>query len=425
MDEIKEFSWEHRVRRTGFLQSKGIVNEAEVIRLPLTPSISAKYDNVFWVQDLNLYDDAQTKFFSSLFKDAFEEEKRWPMRIIAFFDDIAPKVEELIKIMKQTTWKEVSPEHKQSSLIEYVGLLKSIQNYYVIAVPLTNYCEKILEKYPQIIKESAFAHKPLDIDAIHSSKNPLQEFAWLKTGYNKIQEVTEHDFSNIHSAGKGHTSSNIPDKLKPFVVGLQIGIYTRNRMKELSQQLWYYFEPLANAIANELGLERDDFFMMTYHEVLKSYKEKGVVVSRDQIKARHECFVIGILDNKEIIISGQEAQDLVSFFDTVPQTHEIKGRTACEGVVEGKVRVIKDPSQFKEFEKGEILVTSMTTPDFVVIMGKAAAIVTDEGGLSCHAAIVSREMEVPCIIGTDVATKILKTGDMVKVDATRGVVEKL
>lgn len=76
-------------------------------------------------------------------------------------------------------------------------------------------------------------------------------------------------------------------------------------------------------------------------------------------------------------------------------------------------------------EKGEILVTVMTSPDFMVAAKKAAAIVTDEGGITCHAAIVSREMKIPCIIGTKIATKVLKDGDIVEVDADKGVVRKI
>jgi pyruvate, water dikinase len=67
----------------------------------------------------------------------------------------------------------------------------------------------------------------------------------------------------------------------------------------------------------------------------------------------------------------------------------------------------------------------MTTPDFVPIMGKAGAIITDEGGITCHAAIVSREMKIPCVVGTEIATKVLKDGDLVEVDADNGVVRKV
>ena len=67
----------------------------------------------------------------------------------------------------------------------------------------------------------------------------------------------------------------------------------------------------------------------------------------------------------------------------------------------------------------------MTTPDYVMAMEKSAAIITNDGGLTCHAAIISREMGIPCIVGTNMATKALKDGDLVEVDANKGVVRKL
>ena len=75
--------------------------------------------------------------------------------------------------------------------------------------------------------------------------------------------------------------------------------------------------------------------------------------------------------------------------------------------------------------QGDILVTEMTTPDFVPAMKRASAIVTDKGGITCHAAIVSRELNIPCVIGTKIATKVFKDGDVVEVNATSGVVKKV
>ena len=77
------------------------------------------------------------------------------------------------------------------------------------------------------------------------------------------------------------------------------------------------------------------------------------------------------------------------------------------------------------FNKGDILVTWATNPTMVPLMKKASAVVTDEGAVTCHAAIVSRELGVPCIIGTGFATKILKNGDTIIVDANKGIVKKL
>ena len=89
------------------------------------------------------------------------------------------------------------------------------------------------------------------------------------------------------------------------------------------------------------------------------------------------------------------------------------------GKVVGKVKIMRT-SQEKEFNEGEILVSGMTTPDFVPAMKKAVAIVTNTGGMTSHAAIVSRELGVPCIVGTGNATKELAEGIKVTVDGTHG-----
>jgi len=95
------------------------------------------------------------------------------------------------------------------------------------------------------------------------------------------------------------------------------------------------------------------------------------------------------------------------------------------GKARGKVRIVLEYADMERFQDGEILVASMTVPDFLPAMNKASAFVTNEGGITCHAAIVAREMKKPCIIGTKIATKVFKDGDMVEVDANTGVVRKI
>jgi pyruvate,water dikinase len=94
-----------------------------------------------------------------------------------------------------------------------------------------------------------------------------------------------------------------------------------------------------------------------------------------------------------------------------------------KSIVNGHVKILFDSSDGAKMDEGDILIAPMTTPDFVMSMRKALAIVTDEGGVTCHAAIVSRELEIPCVVGTKIATKILKDGDMVEVDANKGIVK--
>jgi pyruvate, water dikinase len=98
----------------------------------------------------------------------------------------------------------------------------------------------------------------------------------------------------------------------------------------------------------------------------------------------------------------------------------LEGYGASPGVASGSVKILNDASEIDKISHGDILVTKMTNPDFVVAMEKSSAIVTDQGGMTCHAAIVSRELGIPCIVGTHTATQVLKEGMKITVDATHG-----
>ena len=104
---------------------------------------------------------------------------------------------------------------------------------------------------------------------------------------------------------------------------------------------------------------------------------------------------------------------------------ELKGQTACMGLVRGIVRIINSAADMAKLQQGEILVSIATNPDIVPAMKIAGAIVTEQGGITSHAAIVSRELNVPCVIGTKIATKALHDGDEVEVDASKGIVTVL
>jgi pyruvate,water dikinase len=100
----------------------------------------------------------------------------------------------------------------------------------------------------------------------------------------------------------------------------------------------------------------------------------------------------------------------------------VTGLGASPGVASGKVRVLGSPEQGSELATGDVLVAAMTSPDWVPTMRRAAALVTDSGGMTCHAAIVGRELRIPCVVGTRKATAVLRDGEPVTVDGKRGLV---
>ena len=139
------------------------------------------------------------------------------------------------------------------------------------------------------------------------------------------------------------------------------------------------------------------------------------------LKECHDLCVDMMNEHGEwVYITGKQAKVIAEEIEKEFSSGELKGMSACQGKVTGIARVIKTSEQFKEFKQGEILVTVVTRPEFVPLMKKASAIVTDEGGITSHAAIVSRELKIPCIIGTQKATSIIKTGDTIEVDAVTG-----
>ena len=149
-----------------------------------------------------------------------------------------------------------------------------------------------------------------------------------------------------------------------------------------------------------------------------------------EIKRRQDFYIMEILNSRWRILSGEKAR---RYFTTLfPQSvksfdgvKEIKGMTAQPGRASGRVKIVITQADQDKMKKGDILVSPMTTVKMMTAVRKAAAIVTDEGGMTAHAAIVAREFKIPCIVGTKIATTVFKDGDRVEVDADKGVMKKI
>jgi phosphohistidine swiveling domain-containing protein len=144
------------------------------------------------------------------------------------------------------------------------------------------------------------------------------------------------------------------------------------------------------------------------------------------LKARYTHSVIKYMDRGPVIEVGRIAKSTINKIENWDlNISEFKGVVAMKGKITGLVKIIFRDEDASKFNSGDILVTTMTRPDWLPIMKKSSAYITDAGGMLCHAAIVARELGKPCIIGTKIATKVLKDGDMVEVDAENGVVKIL
>lgn len=127
------------------------------------------------------------------------------------------------------------------------------------------------------------------------------------------------------------------------------------------------------------------------------------------------------------VFIGEEAEEVCKSLETKIDTNisELSGDIGCAGYGKGEVKIIIRAEDMKKMNEGDILVSIATDPDIVPAMKKASAIVTEQGGVTSHAAIVARELGIPCVIGTKIATKVFKDGDIVEVDAQKGIVKKM
>ncbi len=111
------------------------------------------------------------------------------------------------------------------------------------------------------------------------------------------------------------------------------------------------------------------------------------------------------------------------FLEKKEEVDCLKGAIVSSGLISGQVRLVFSPKDFFKFKAGEVLVSRYTSPSFMPVIKQAVAIITDEGGITSHAAIVARELNKPCVVGTRIATKVLKDGDLVEVDANKGIIK--
>ncbi|MFH0922532.1 MAG: PEP-utilizing enzyme [Candidatus Micrarchaeota archaeon] len=187
----------------------------------------------------------------------------------------------------------------------------------------------------------------------------------------------------------------------------------------------YLLRPVLTEIAKRFDIsEKQARFMLT-----PEYKQLLVDGTFDvsQLAEREKFCVLYSKEGKDIIYVGAQAHAKAN---EAVETHdlnisELKGQCACLGKARGRVKIVLSPSDLQKMEAGDVLVAIATNPDVVPAMKKAAAIVTEQGGVTCHAAIVSRELGIPCLIGTKIATKWLKDGDLVEVDASKGIIRKI
>lgn len=254
----------------------------------------------------------------------------------------------------------------------------------------------------------------------------IKEVLRSKTVPEVILEKMRKEKSALRSQQiKLEKTLKIPTLMLRLIHAVRQNANLREWRKPLSVRAVWRERVLLNAIAHRLKVTQKELKFLLPQEIHEALTTGQV--DRRAIKERmHECVFDLQKDNYQVLV-GKLVQELLA---TIKQTHNqsltlVRGMATFPGKVTGVVRVVHVLKDLQQFKRDEVFVGKVTSPDLISVFSKAAAVITDEGGLTSHAAIVSREMKVPCIVGTKLATKVFKTGDRVEVDTERGIVNKV
>jgi len=320
--------------------------------------------------------------------------------------------------------------------------------------------DDFVEVFPQLIttKHKSFIDKELQdrqkLISIYSQKNNVpqslldkhaKKYFYIKNNYAHAIYLTDNDFLKIIKESYKKTKS---EKIKrarkknrlsksSFIEKYKLTSWHRlllciideffgiqdTRKKYVLISNYYQFKFLEEASKRTnipLSLLKYSIYY-EYRDILL-----GEIKNKDELKKRKKMSLCVQLPNKCEIYTGIQAKKAFDYFNKQDKGKDvIQGIVASKGRARGRVKIILKINDMQKMKQGDIIVSSMTRPEMVPAMKKAAGIITDEGGLTCHAAIVSRELNIPCIIGAKNATRLLRNGDLVEIDAQKGLIKKL
>ena len=256
----------------------------------------------------------------------------------------------------------------------------------------------------------------------------------LKTGDAKKQKnIILNHYENIRKEKQRiQKKIKLPENLKyAFQVSAEM-MFIKDFRKGIYQKSYVAMDKIINEIARRLVMTSKEIKYLVLEDIKDAINNRKAKKYRKIAKERtRRCCYIAINGGIKVF-EGKEAKEIITKlkiesdkeFDQ-EKTGELKGMMAYKGKAKGMVKIVLVAKDAAKVKDGDILVSSATNPDLIMGLKRAAAIVTDTGGIISHAAIVSRELKKPCIVGTKIATKILKDGDLVEVDANRGIVKIL
>lgn len=260
--------------------------------------------------------------------------------------------------------------------------------------------------------------KEINRDIIKSFFNKIFDFYNL---YRKT-EFFYTDFSYYQA--KNRRNKILRNNLKNLETLKKLG---RKFLNKIFNEKNNFLDKFLDKICLFTKIKKDELSLYHYSELLSILDKK---VTKDEVKLRKNNYILASFKKNNIFLKNKNFTK-ISMTYSLSKRQTITGVTVNKGKLTGTAMVIDVnfnnfgclPGIIKKMNKGDILIAETTSPDFILACQKASAIITNQGGLGSHAAIISRELNIPCIVGTQNATKLIKTGDKLLVDADNGIIK--
>lgn len=319
---------------------------------------------------------------------------------------------------------------------------KQLGKYIKDSAELSNAIEKLTAP----TRLSFYQEEELDLVETRNISVHQQKYFWLKNSYagtqvlpvkyfidrkKKLKNVSRQSCNAYFTKIKKDKISlqkkyHLPKELMNLANAISEGIAWQDERKKNIFIALQYQDIFLDEVIRRFGYTKSDLLNAWYWEVGEIMQG---IDYRDELKKRRVAMGAQFY-KKYRQLDFAEVKRLWSIYvdEKVDKSiKEVSGLVVSKGkknVVRGKVHILLDPNKTASFKKGEILVAPMTSPEYIFAMKKSLAVVTDAGGLTSHAAIVSRELGIPCIVGTKIATKVFKNGDTLEINTINGVVKK-
>ncbi len=360
-----------------------------------------------------------------------------------FAKNIFPKIETLSNAKIIATLKETKRLQAEcvvyGTAVGFADVFGGVTNKLIAVVEKRKKLKHSIQVYTSVLgmpEERSFTEAAIEEirTARKTTKQLAEEYFWLHQGYigrgiieEEIEKIRKTNAAKKEEYNKKELYEELcldEEEKKLFQISQDV-ILIKALRADMRQCLCVIVNKIIDYYAKRWNIEAKYLETLSVEELCECIAGKEIPNSLEN-RWNHGIY---IQENKEYkVITGDEAEKFLKnnvLEEKTENNNVIKGQVAQPGNVKGRVKLVFGPQHNNKVKEGDILVAPATSPQFLPAMERAAAFITDVGGITSHAAIVARELKKPCIVGTKSATRMFKDGDLVEVDATKGIIKRI